>query len=467
MPNSSNSLRTSAELGAAAVIALAAGVWIAGAENPWASGLIAVIAALCLAQTLGIILKDGDIFAPPALFIAFTAIFYIIRPLAILDASPTVVQSFSQADMCAALAIVILSMVCFYAGYWLPTNKPLARRLPVGSPYWSRQRTYALGAAILALSCLAWWLFLRHVGGWLYWMLNLHYGVHHLRAGIGHLYVLASFGGLAFIVLYAYALRWQGSRVAPWAVALVSLPILLSLGERGMLIVWVLMALALYHYLGRRLSWQRAALYLIPVVVIFLAVGIWREQTTGATGSLQARQSAAFQGSLTSFDMLLYIVHSTPAELDYQWGRFIPAFITTPVPRAIFPDKLDTIALYVNDHLFGRRRGTTIALSLPGEGFVNAGLLGVALWALLLGGLSRTAYEYLQLHRRNVSAVVLYALWIALLIGFFRGGITDFPAAMALVRIGFMVGVVWLLGCGATAGTVARRSTERQRGKAS
>ena len=439
-------------MAAAAVGALGAGVWVAGADNPWAVGLIALIAALCVAQALGIVLKDGDIFAPPALFMAFTGIFYIIRPLAILNGAPTVVQSYSQADMCVALVMVILSTACFYAGYWLPLGRPLAAKLPVGSPYWSRTRTYVLAAAVLLLSCLAWWLFLRHVGGWLYWMLNLHYGVHHLRAGVGHLYVLSSFGGLAFIVLYAYTLRWKSSPVPLYATAIVSLPILLSLGERGMFIVWVLMAFALYHYLGRRLSWQRAALYVVPLVVVFLAIGIWREQTTGAaTGALLARQSAALQGSLTSFDMLLHIVHSTPAELDYQWGRFIPAFITTPVPRAVFADKLDTIALYVNEHLFGERRGGTLALSLPGEGFVNAGLLGVALWGLLLGGLSRTAYEYLHLYRHNLSAVLLYALWVALLIGFFRGGLTDFPAAMAVVRFGFMAGVIWVLGFAATA----------------
>lgn len=462
MPNSSSWLRTSGGLGtvaAAAILAVAAGISVGGADNPWAIGLIAIIGALCFAQALGIILKDGDIFAPPALFMLFTAIFYILRPLAILNGSPTVVQSFSQADMCAALVMVILSTACFYAGYWLPLGRPLAEKLPVGSPYWSRGRTYVLAAAILLLSCLAWWLFLRHVGGWLYWILNLHYGVHHLRTGIGHLYVLSSFGGLAFIVLYAYALRWKGNRVALYAVAIISLPILLSLGERGMFIVWALMAFALYHYLGRRLSWQRAMLYVLPIIVLFLAIGIWREQTTGtATGSLLARQTAALQGSLTSFDMLLYIAHSTPAELDYQWGRFIPAFITTPVPRAIFPDKLDTIALYVNDRLFGERRGGTIALSLPGEGFVNAGLLGVALWGLLLGGLSRAAYEYLHLHRHNVSAVLLYALWMALLIGFFRGGITDFPAAMAIVRFGFMAGIIWLLGTQADARGNARRA---------
>lgn len=431
-----------------ALLALVASLTISVSHHPWPVALVWVIGIICIIQIAGIILKDGDIFAPPAAFIAFTALFYIIRPLGILSGAPTVVQNFSSQDMCVALGLVIASTLTFYAGYWLPGARRLSRQLPVGSQHWPKKRLYVLVAVTFVIACGAWALFMSRVGGLPYWLLNLHYGVHHLRRGIGYLYALASFSGLSFILLYGYAVKWRVNRIFLYSFGFVCLAMIMTLGERGLFVVWVLMGLTIFHYLGQRLDWRRAILYALPLIFLFVGIGIWREYTARATLPTLKYQTRALQTNLTSFDMLLYLSHSTPDPVNYQWGRFFPAFLTIPVPRTIFPDKQETVTIFVNDHALQTGYAGNIAISLPGEGYINAGLAGVVLWSLLLGFISRTAYEYLKANQANISAVVLYSLWLALLIGFFRGGLTDFPAAMAIIRIGFMVVLIGLLSLG-------------------
>jgi oligosaccharide repeat unit polymerase len=422
-----------------AVLALVAGYSVTISETPWALALLWILGAICLLQAAGIILKDGDLFAPPTLFIFFTAVLYVLRPLGIISGFPAVIPNYSAGDLCMALGLVIIATLGFYGGYWLPGSNAVARALPVGAPEWPRLRLYAMVGVTFLVGCGAWLFFMSKVGGLAYWLMNLHYGVHHLRRGLGHMYILASFSGLAFILLYAYAVKRGVHRLILYPFSTICLAILLTLGERGLFILWMLMAITIYHYLGRRLDWKRAVLYVLPVVILFTAVGMWREFTAREELPSFEFQIQALQMNLTSFDMLLYIARNTPDPVDYQWGRFIPGFLTTPIPRAIFPDKQETVAVFVNDRAMGESYSGTIAISLPGEGYVNAGLAGTILWPLVLGFLSRIAYEYLQNNRTNLSAVLMYSLWLALMVGICRGGLTDFPAAMAMVRIGFMI----------------------------
>lgn len=447
-PNSSWRKLWPALLFAGALVALGASFTVSVSSHPWAVALLWVIGAVCLIQVAGVVIKDGDIFAPPMPFIVFTALFYIIRPLGILSGAPTVVQNFSSRDMCLALGLVIVSTLTFYAGYWMPGSRKLARQLPVGAEHWPKTRLYVIVAVTFVIACGAWGLFMARVGGLPYWLLNLHYGVHHLRRGIGYLYALASFSGLAFILLYGYAVKWRVNRIFLYSFGFMCLALIMTLGERGLFVVWVLMAFTIYHYLGRRLDWRRATLYVLPLIILFVGIGMWREYTTNRKIPSLKYQTRALQMNLTSFDMLLYLSHSTPDPIDYQWGRFLPAFLTIPIPRAIFPDKQETVTIFVNDQALQTGYAGNIAISLPGEGYINAGLAGVVLWSLLLGFISRAAYEYLKNNRTNISAVLLYSLWLALLIGFFRGGLTDFPAAMALLRIGFMIILIGLLSLG-------------------
>lgn len=441
-----------------AVLALVASFTVTASESPWAVVLLWIIGAIFLVQVAGIVLKDGDIFAPPTLFIFSTAIFYIIRPLGIISGSPSVIENHSSADMCRALGLVIVSTVAFYGGYWLPGTKSLGDRIPAGSPRWPRLRLYVLVGFIFLIACGAWVLFLSRVGGLAYWLMNLHYGVHYLRRGLGHLYTLASFTGLAFILLYAYGLRRGVSRIILYPFGIICLGILLTLGERGMFVIWMLMAIIIFHYLKHRIDWKRAIVYVLPVIILFTGVGMWREYT--GRGELPAFQvqAHALQMNLTSFDMLLFLSHHTPDPIDYQWGQFIPAFFTVPIPRAIFPDKQPTLTMFVNEHAMGRDYPGTIAISLPGEGYINAGLAGVLLYSLAFGFLSRLAYEYLQSNRQNISVVLMYSLWVAVFVSMFRGGLTDFAASMATVRISFMALVICLLSLGQPRGD--REKTE-------
>jgi oligosaccharide repeat unit polymerase len=89
-------------------------------------------------------------------------------------------------------------------------------------------------------------------------------------------------------------------------------------------------------------------------------------------------------------DYNLYVISRLtsifPSEHDYV-GFSVPVWIVArPVPRAMWPGKPDGSELAAETYLGGK--GVTLAMTFIGESYMAAGLLGVAIAALLLGALA-------------------------------------------------------------------------------
>ncbi len=434
----------------AAVLGVGAALCAATAQ-PWSAALLVAVAAVGVAPIYRAFRTRGDVLAPPLLFGFLTLLYYVYRPVTLLAGAPPMIPGLATENLALPLALVLVHTLMFYAGYSLSTGD-IARRLPVGSLHWSPWRLAVAAGAIIVFSSACWIIFLREVGGWSYWLANLHYAVHTLREGRGAYFLGASLIGLAFNLVFTCALV---QRVPWWAVAatgIIAAPVLMSLGERGPFVTMVVMALVAWHYLRRPFSWRAMAMLGGALIVVFVGFGLFREYTVErqegfARAVLAERLSTAQVLSLNAFDMFTRIVQRTPDLADYQLHRPLWALPASFIPSALLPEKPPMVHVWVNDIYRGEWRRNTMAISLPGEGYVSFQVPGIILWGFFFGLFWRLAYDYQKNNPGNPSANLLYALLISMFFSLFRGGVLGFAGMVLVVRlVAFVVLIVWLTG---------------------
>jgi hypothetical protein len=101
-------------------------------------------------------------------------------------------------------------------------------------------------------------------------------------------------------------------------------------------------------------------------------------------------------------------------EIGYRWGQSILVeTILQPIPRQILAIKPETIRTVLIEHFWDIEGGACTSMcptfSSLGTFYADFGLLGVVIGALLLGGLVRSTWEFLQLYRNNAIAQVAYS----------------------------------------------------------
>jgi len=112
--------------------------------------------------------------------------------------------------------------------------------------------------------------------------------------------------------------------------------------------------------------------------------------------------------------LVLYSVH-TADDYDYSLGRSYLAAVVSVIPRAVWPDRPDTLGKERSDLLFGRGSAVPVsyAIGLAGEAMMNFGPLAVpltfAVLALVIIGVRRVLY---QLHPEDGRRLLMPLLLI-------------------------------------------------------
>lgn len=123
--------------------------------------------------------------------------------------------------------------------------------------------------------------------------------------------------------------------------------------------------------------------------------------------------------NLEFFEYLVYVV----PQRSGTWGYFLNnlQLFTQPIPRAIWPDKpvgppIQLFSLFDYGYPIGMTN------SLPGEGWVQLGYLGVIIWCGLFGWLFGLAYNKFQQSEHGNPVLLTYLLFLPLSLTFFRDG---------------------------------------------
>ena len=187
--------------------------------------------------------------------------------------------------------------------------------------------------------------------------------------------------------------------------------------------------LALLEYRRRWVDWRAAGLAVLAILTFNQIVTDRGASLRGLAGQAgEADYATNFElsplegmdfANLEYFEYIVYAVPQRTGTYDYFASNL--QIFTEPVPRVFWKDKpVGSPVQYFSLWDYGTPIGMTA--SLPGQGWMALGYLGVAIQALFFALLYSVALGFLLGSRATPSRQILYALIIATAINVFRDG---------------------------------------------
>ncbi len=151
-----------------------------------------------------------------------------------------------------------------------------------------------------------------------------------------------------------------------------------------------------------------------------------------------------FTGNLMQLQCLAVLVDSMPDQLDYQNGETFKMVFLIWLPSLLFPDKPPTAAGVFTLAFWPEKwleQGTTLPPGLFGEFYMNFGLIGIFLGALLMG--TTYSFFYWKNIRKQFSdnSLGVYALMAAMMLHYFRGE----ASSVTVLFLSMLVPLMWML----------------------
>jgi len=207
---------------------------------------------------------------------------------------------------------------------------------------------------------------------------------------------------------------------------LLSLPTMLfeflAGGTKMAVILPVVCFLILRHYLVRRLSWKFIPTLAGFTLLLFVAGYSYRSSGFGSGdfkagvadyGENKASIFQTFFGRFYGTDSFMVVLDAAHEGYPLQWGGTLADLLYFYVPRALWPGKPESYALTFGREFLGATSNageTFFTPTLPGELYLNFGVVGVLAGGLLMGSLLRKLYLKLILSPdRGLPQLLVYA----------------------------------------------------------
>jgi hypothetical protein len=391
----------------------------------WSLPLLLVTSALAMAPVVwGLAKRRLDVFEPVAVLASVYLVMYGLGALAYLTWGAPVERPDPRA-LTGASWYCVLGLIFFYVGYYAPPIGRSAVRPPAPEERWSPR---ALGAVCVVLVAIP-------VGAFaamlfvLKWnplvpetAVGLHYSVYLLN--------LMFLYQVAFWIYLSHSLRHGGSRAVLWAFFLGGMG--LYAFTKGILALYVLGTLAIYHYRGRPVRFSSVV---AVTIAIFLIAGgghlvdqaLRYRNLTGRSliADVPPAQLIYRSQDFDMFPLLMMLQTEAPRTIPLQYGRTFWALPATPIPRGIWANKPVSVSGLVNYRLFPYlvEQGYFRAVSILGELYMNFAGWGV-LGMVLFGLAARRLYQYLQARPKSLWAPVVYAICVNGLVYWLRDDLT-------------------------------------------
>jgi hypothetical protein len=341
----------------------------------------------------------------------------------------------THANLTSAIWIATLAWFTFVVGYWTNPLRWLVREVPQ-VPSARRARSVALLVAPLYL--VGWIARLQMIATGRYFHLALDGDIatpsSYATFVMSNLPVVAT----AFVGAYHYLNRGRLAsnryRNAYWILAIIELVWTIPSGSRGQTLEAITMLLVVGYYgTSRRIRFRvaAAAAVLIAFVVFPFALYYRNNSTDYRTAPETALSSAAritvsrlpthapADGLAATFSRfsdvasLAEIVRRPPSYSGRAPGETLFWTAESLVPRAILHSKEDP-GLFGHefgsryDLLSSRNVNTSVAVTQPGELYMNFGVLGILLM-VAVGGVYRAIGDYLDARGDEPAALAIYA----------------------------------------------------------
>lgn len=214
-------------------------------------------------------------------------------------------------------------------------------------------------------------------------------------ASHGGLRFLNGFSAAAFWLAVAYVgvTRSSGSGVGLRGVVVVVLALNAVLlpfyaSSRSDAAFTVLVAGAIYFAFGGRLSGRRVVMGVAILVALIAVMTFLRGADGKDDGSLSGAVLESFVYNRNFGDMqnTSHIVQNVPEVIPFQNGETMAGYLLAPIPRSIWPDKpIINAGPLLGVHIYGTS-GSGVPAGLFGDLYLNFGIGGVFIGALVAGG---------------------------------------------------------------------------------
>lgn len=455
---------------------------IVGLAVTWAMGheRTALMAALILVIPAPLVVRAVqrrfDPFEPITIFAIGLAVLFIGRPIAELQYGLTTYGRYMTRDgFNGALLIGLVGSIALYAGYFLPAARRMARRLPPLSERWDTARAVRFAGWLLLFAAIMFGVFALAAGG-LGATLSLFSGRDGVvdgaatRATTGWIWI----GPYVIIPASLILLAARSRRRTPGTTILLVIAVLGSLaltvprGDRTFILTFLLPFVALPYL--RRQTRPRVVTVIVALVLAVVAINVLlvqRDKNT-RTNPVDAAVTALttpgkqFEKLMTGpdpseFSVLAIEYQIMPKDLSFSPGVTPLSIIAGPVPGPWWSGKPEPALQRLTNYLFYQESLINRSSFGPpslGDMYGDAGFVTVFLYALIAGLVVRTLYEYFRAHERNVSAQLVYAAALPLMIIFLRNAVAD-TLWHSLALVGPLLLCVWV--CSRPRGAVLPR----------
>lgn len=373
----------------------------------------ALVVATLLVVIVSVWALHRDRFHPLGLPTVYVSL-VCVAPLLYIDVTGRPLASLSAADLTPAFrAVFVATLISIPIGIWLGLwlmrrELPAVEKRRVDWNVVLRVGRTVLGAALLL-----------RIGDFVT-SYGSAYGTGAVTFGVqGLIETAANIGSLGAIVLICVShVNLSHPALRPLDVFLGGIFVFVTLasGSRGELIAPIVFILLIQHTYVRPLSTKALASALVLLVVVFQGVGGARANEEFFAGRDLAADRvlvglsvpAQVQGLL-----MRYVPDREPLRLGSTYFAALQRQLPGPIALAILGPPTDTASFELRQMLGFYDPGAGFGFSLPAEGFLNFGLIGVVGACLVTGFLLGGSYARRPAGLPDRALHVLYPLLVA------------------------------------------------------
>lgn len=413
-----------------------------------------IIVALFLASS------QASIFHPLTAYLAFHLVVFVARPILVFSMGFDTIWHYmgfepSERDFVLALcvsstALVIFSLTCVSFGR---TQAVYPKISP--EPFTTEQRRGLLFTTLLLVPIIG-------------------YSIHSFVGGemqgenLGGTFIMTGASGYTLEAQYMAGpliCAWLALTRFKWA-ALV--PVLLYIAYRSYAgwnrwtIVLLFLGIALVYSRQKRLRWVPAwsVALVLPLFFLFHTLGQNRDYFKQRLAGETVRQEDDFISprdkmkktydtqEFAGFDYLCFIVATVPERSKtFTYGSQYLRLLIEPIPRKLWKEKpIGGLVAGVNLNAYGNFNGLTY--SLPGDGWMSGGWIGLILTMGLAGAASGIAHRWFWRHANENVSGLFYLIGLAMLPQWFRDGNISIAKFLFwnLLPLVVWLGLTWLTG---------------------
>ena len=320
------------------------------------------VALISFSTLLVSYLRNKDVFSPIKIYVIFNGFFYLDVYI-------------GNHDYMVMITYILQCSFIFILAFFEPCRFRNSFTIKKQLNYKAILVVWVLSA----VSVINQLLIIQELGSVSNYIGNIAMRVEYFK-GRGYVIVLNNLISIMNVVYFALLLTSRNVSKKSWLMFVFHFFLFVTMallsGSRSFLLMTILVEVLCFHYLYKRLSAIKVAPFVIAIGLIAAVLGGVRNTVSAGDGNISINQEN-FKLELTHFKyglIPLDIIYKADSQ-HLSYGLTYFSLLTNFIPRAIYPEKLDTGGLVFTKLYTGDQWGglSNLATGAVTEGIINFG----------------------------------------------------------------------------------------------